>query len=255
MKAHNIPIHNILSIIFCFILSIYRLNAQDIAGLSTLDFESKMRSYGLVDISTLDSSILVDLRYSGTNNFLGEDMYGELDRAYFEAEFADRVVAAQCELRRRHPELRLLIYDAARPLSVQRRMRRMVEGTTFESFVADGTRGGRHNYGVAVDVTLATEDGTPLDMGTPFDDFSDAAAVKLTPDSSDPATRTVEHYRTDLIKMQQLGLISAEVVRNRMLLIEVMHSVGLVPYRREWWHFEECISMTMTRNKYRLLDF
>jgi D-alanyl-D-alanine dipeptidase len=92
-------------------------------------------------------------------------------------------------------------------------------------------------------------------MGTPFDDFSDAAAVKLTPDSSDPATRTVEQYRTDLTKMQQLGLISAEVMRNRMLLIEVMHSVGLVPYRREWWHFEECISMTMTRNKYRLLDF
>lgn len=254
MIRHITPIY-IIVCVFASLFSHSNALAQSRIEAQQVDFNKQMRDYGLVDITTLDSSILVDLRYSSEDNFLGEDMYGELNRAYLEAEFAKKVVAAQHELRRRNTNLRLLIYDAARPLSVQRRMRRMVEGTTFESFVADGTKGGRHNYGVAVDVTLATEDGTPLDMGTPFDDFSDAAAVKLTPDGSDPATRTVEHYRTDLTKMQQLGLISAEVVRNRMLLIEVMHSVGLVPYRREWWHFEECISMTMTRNKYRLLDF
>lgn len=248
------PIY-IIGCLFASLFSHYNALAQNYVGSLEVDFDKQMREYGLVDIAALDSSILVDLRYSGKDNFLGEDMYGELNHAYLEAEFAKRVVAAQSELRRRNPNLRLLIYDAARPLSVQRRMRRMVEGTTFESFVADGTKGGRHNYGVAVDVTLTTEDGTPLDMGTPFDDFSDAAAVKLTPDSSDPATRTIEHYRADLTKMQQLGLISKEVVSNRMLLIEVMHSVGLVPYRREWWHFEECMSMTKTREKYTLLNF
>ena len=244
----------IISLIICTLYSVHS-TAQSNITLSDDAFNEKMLSCGLVNIATLDSSILVDLRYSGTNNFLGEDMYGELESAYFEAEFADRVVAAQRELRRRNPELRLLIYDAARPLSAQRRMRSMVEGTPFESFVADGTKGGRHNYGVAVDVTLATADGTPLDMGTPFDDFSEAAAVKLTPDSSDPATRTVERYRHDLNTMQQQGLISSEAVENRMLLIEVMHTAGLVPYRREWWHFEETISMSKIREKYKLLDF
>lgn len=218
-------------------------------------FDQKMRSYGLVDISSLDSSILVELRYSGEDNFLDRDMYGELERAYFEASFADRVVAAQRELRRRHPNLRLLIYDAARPLSVQRHMRKMVEGTEFESFVADGALGGRHNYGVAIDVTIATADGVPLDMGTPFDDFSKAAAVKLSADSSDPSTRTVERYRADLLTIYNEGLISLEAMNNRLLLIEVMHSAGLVPYRREWWHFEECRSMKETRSKYKLLDF
>lgn len=220
-----------------------------------VDFDRLMRDYGLVDILTLDDEILVDLRYSGNDNFIGEDMYGELDKAYFEKEFANRVVAAQRELRRRRPDLTLLVYDAARPISVQLRMHRTVQGTEFEQFVANGTLGGRHNYGVAVDVTLATLEGMPLEMGTPFDDFNDAASVKLTPDSSDPKTRTVERYRADLTTMMQCGLISEEALINRMLLIEVMYSAGLVPYRREWWHFEECISMSDTRKKYRLLDF
>jgi D-alanyl-D-alanine dipeptidase len=37
--------------------------------------------------------------------------------------------------------------------------------------------------------------------------------------------------------------------------MEVMLEAGLVPYRREWWHFEELMSMSDTRNTYRLLDF
>ena len=239
--------------ILCVVLCIFSPHIA--LAQERIDFDRLMLDYGLVDISTLDDGILVDLRYSGNDNFIGEDMYGELDKAYFEMEFANRVVAAQQELRRRRPDLTLLVYDAARPLSVQLRMHRTVQGTEFEQFVANGTLGGRHNYGVAVDVTLATLEGIPLEMGTPFDDFNDAASVKLTPDSSDPKTRTVERYRADLTTMMQCGLISEEALSNRMLLIEVMHSAGLVPYRREWWHFEECISMSDTRKKYRLLEF
>ena len=144
-----------------------------------------MRAYGLVDIETLSSDILVDLKYSTEENFVGVDMYGELERAYFVESFARRVVRAQQILQERHPELTLLIYDAARPISVQRAMRRVVEGTPLQNFVADGTRGGRHNYGVAVDLTIATLDGTPLDMGAGFDDFTVAAYVKGTADSAD----------------------------------------------------------------------
>ena len=106
-----------------------------------------MRAYGLVDIATLSSDILVDLKYSTEDNFVGVDMYGELERAYFVESFARRVVRAQQILQERHPGLTLLIYDAARPISVQRAMRRVVEGTPLQNFVADGTRGGRHNYG------------------------------------------------------------------------------------------------------------
>ena len=218
-------------------------------------FDTKMQEYKLVDIRTLNSDILVDLKYSKTENFVGVDMYGDLEIAYFEHDFALKIVEAQRILQEQHPEYTLLIYDAARPISVQRAMHKCVEGTQLENFVADGTRGGRHNYGVAVDLTIATHDGTPLDMGTCFDDLSEISSVKGTADNSDPSTRTVKVYRDYIDGMAQRGIISAEAAANRILLIEVMHEAGLYPYRREWWHFEEIISITATRNKYQLLNF
>lgn len=219
------------------------------------DFDALMSSYGLVDIKSIDNEILVELKYSSADNFVGEDMYGNLERAYFESSFADRVVKAQQILKRRYPNYTLLIYDAARPISVQRHMRKVVEGTQFEGFVADGTKGGRHNYGVAVDLTIAHLDGSPLDMGAGFDDFSEVASVKGTPDTDDPATRSIEVYRDYVLGLAERGVISLEAANNRILLIEVMLEAGLYPYRREWWHFEEIISIKETRNKYKLLDF
>lgn len=240
---------------FLIAILLLSLCAQPAAATSPNDFARKMQEYGLVDIQSLDDEILIDLKYSSTDNFVGVDMYGELNEAYLEAEFASKVVRAQKILKQRHPQYTLLIYDAARPISVQRAMRHIVEGTHFEGFVADGTRGGRHNYGVAVDLTIATLDGTPLDMGAGFDDFTDAASVKGTPDNSDPTTRTIEVYRKYINSLCDQGLISRVAAQNRILLIEVMHAAGLYPYRREWWHFEEIISITATREKYQLLDF
>ncbi len=219
------------------------------------NFDAMMREYNLVDIRELNSDILIDLKYSTTDNFVGVDMYGELETAYLEREFAKRVVRAQYILKQRHPEYTLLIYDAARPISVQRAMRKAVEGTEFEDFVADGTRGGRHNYGVAVDLTIATLDGKPLDMGAGFDDFTEAASVKGTADNSDPSTRTLEVYRDYINNLAKRGIISYEAAANRIMLVEVMHEAGLYPYRREWWHYEEIILITATRSKYKLLDF
>lgn len=214
-----------------------------------------MKSYNMVDITTLDSSILVELKYSTTDNFVGVDMYGDLERAYLEREFAQKVVLAQSILKREHPNLTLLIYDAARPISAQRAMRRCVEGSALESFVADGTRGGRHNYGVAVDLTIATEDGTPLDMGAEFDEFSEASSVKGSPDTSDKSSRTIDVYRGYITELANRGIITYEAARNRILLIEVMCEAGLYPYRKEWWHYEDIMPMSSVRSKYQFLDF
>ena len=87
------------------------------------NFNAMMQEYNLVNIQELDGDILVDLKYSTTDNFVGVDMYGELEDAYFERNFALKVLEAQRILRERHPEYTLLIYDAARPISVQRAMR------------------------------------------------------------------------------------------------------------------------------------
>ena len=91
------------------------------------DYDSLIRQMGLVDIQSLDSEIMVELRYATTNNFMQQNIYGTLRKAYFLPHFARKVAQAQELLRQRHPEYRLLIYDAARPRSAQRRMRQAVK--------------------------------------------------------------------------------------------------------------------------------
>ena len=142
-----------------------------------VDFDKKMKEYGLVDVQTLDKEIEVELKYATEDNFVGENMYGSLTTAYLLPHFARKVVEAQRILRECHPEYSLLIYDAARPISVQRRMRSIVEGTPLQIYVADGKRGGRHNFGVAVDLTIVDGNGRPLDMGAGFDHFGKEAWV------------------------------------------------------------------------------
>ena len=219
------------------------------AWAQAVDFDAQMQRYGLVDVQTLDESIGVELKYATEDNFVGENMYGSLQRAYLLPHFARKVVQAQQILRERYPEYSLLIYDAARPISVQRQMRKAVEGTPYTAYVADGSRGGRHNYGVAVDLTIVDECGEPLDMGAGFDDFSRKAWV-----GEDKAFSLAE-YKSYVETLCDEGLISDAAARNRILLLEVMDRVGLRPYVKEWWHYQEKISMSLTRQQYKLLDF
>lgn len=220
-----------------------------VATAQEVDFDKKMKEYGLVNVQALDKEIEVELKYATEDNFVGENMYGSLTTAYLLPHFAKRVVEAQRILRKRHPEYSLRIYDAARPISVQRRMRSIVEGTPLQIYVADGKRGGRHNYGVAVDLTIVDGQGRPLDMGAGFDHFGREAWVGNDNDV------TLAAYKTYVECLSKEGLISAEAAANRTLLLEIMDAVGLRPYVKEWWHFQERISMTATRERYKLLDF
>ena len=219
------------------------------AAAQEVDFDAEMRRYGLVDVQTLDKEIGVELKYATEDNFVGENMYGSLTTAYLLPHFAQKVVQAQRLLRERKAGHSLLIYDAARPISVQRRMRKAVEGTPLQIYVADGQRGGRHNYGVAVDLTIVDSEGHPLDMGAGFDHFGREAWVG---EDNDVELARYKAYVDGLVSE---GLISREAAENRKLLLEIMDAVGLRPYVKEWWHFQEKISMTATRQKYKLLDF
>lgn len=219
------------------------------AAAQQANFDAKMLEYGLVDVQTLDEEIGVELKYATEDNFVGKNMYGTLKKAYLLPHFAKRVVQAQRILREQHPDYSLLIYDAARPLSVQLEMRQAVEGTTYTVYVADGTRGGRHNYGVAVDLTIVDGKGEPLDMGAEFDDFTQKAWV------GEKNAFSLAEYKAYVEMLRRKGLISDEAARNRTLLLEVMDSVGLRPYVREWWHYQEKISMPATRERYKLLEF
>jgi D-alanyl-D-alanine dipeptidase len=201
------------------------------------DLDDHMKNAGMVDVYEMDSTIMVNLMYSHPDNFTGVVLYNNLNRAYLHPVAAKALVKASEELRRLHPGYRLLIRDAARPMSTQRRMYEVVQGTPQAPYVSNPKNGGGlHNYGLAVDITIADECGNELPMGTPVDHLGKEANIDR------------EEF---LVKS---GVISETERQNRLLLRRVMKFAGFTPLKSEWWHFN-FVSRATAKAKYKRLDF
>jgi len=187
------------------------------------DLEKGLRAAGLVNIQEVIPEALVELKYSTTDNFFGTDVYGTLTNAYLQPEVAGMLKKANDLLQEKYPELTLLVYDGVRPRSVQQILWDNLDkpDSLKPLYVADPKKGGLHNYGVAVDLTLAEKStGMALDMGTTYDFFGYPAY----PDRED--------------EMLREGKITQTHVNNRKKLREVMNGAGFRGIGSEWWHFD-----------------
>lgn len=196
-------------------------------GLST---NIELEKQGLVNIKKIDPSIRIELKYATKDNFTKSILYGNLTEAYLHPIAAEKLAKAQKLLKDKDPTLSLLVYDAARPLSIQRKMYEVVQNTPYHAYVANPTRTGLHNYGIAVDLTICDSEGNPLDMGTPFDFFGRKAGIS---------------EEEILIKE---GKLTRKQVNNRKLLRSVMTEAGFLTIRGEWWHFN-ALSLAEAKKK------
>lgn len=190
----------------------------------------------MVDITQINSHIQVHLVYSTPDNFLRDDVYGDLDTCFLRREAAAMLGRAQDMLERNKKGLRLMVYDGLRPRNIQYEMWRMVRGTVQEAYVANPEKGSIHNYGAAVDLTIADEEGAPLNMGTPFDSFGEASQPR---------------YEKQMLKQ---GRLTKGQVANRRLLREVMQEAGFSGIPDEWWHFQTCDLQTAVK-RYPIVEF
>ncbi|NIJ53405.1 M15 family metallopeptidase [Dyadobacter arcticus] len=204
----------------CFAQFNAAIKKQDIP-----EIEKKMIAQGLVNIQEVDPKILVDLKYSTTDNFTGKDVYDKLDRAYLQPEMARRLAKANSHLNKVKPDYKLLVYDAARPNSVQYALWNALDDLKIPAksktlYVADPKIGSNHNFGCAVDLTIVNEKGMPLNMGTKFDFFGPLA------------------YPRSEREMLNKGRLTNTQVENRQLLRKVMIQAGFRANTTEWWHFD-----------------
>jgi CubicO group peptidase (beta-lactamase class C family)/D-alanyl-D-alanine dipeptidase len=164
----------------------------------------------LVDLTTLDATIKLDIRYATTNNFLNTVFYSQ-PRAFMQRAAAEALV-------RVHRKLRmlgygLLIHDAYRPWYVTRVF---WDATPDDKkiFVADPAQGSRHNRGAAVDLTLYDlKTGSPVQMVGTYDETGDRSY----PDY--PGGTSLQRW-------------------HRTLLRDQMESERFTVYEAEWWHFD-----------------
>lgn len=183
------------------------------------EFIQKLEDQGLVRILDIDPTVQIDLKYATNDNFTGKILYDELNEGYLHPISASKLAKAQQLLKEIDANLSLLVYDAVRPLSIQKKMYEVVQSTKYQAYVANPSRTSLHNYGIAVDLTLCNSEGIPLDMGTPFDFFGRAAGI---------------NQEDDLIRQ---GILTKQQVNNRKLLRKVMTEAGFSSIRGEWWHF------------------
>lgn len=224
------------SIIFSIVLSILfvlNIDAQGRKAISRL--EKSMEKQGMVDVYAMDSTLIIDLRYATTNNFTKKVLYDSLDIAYLHPLAAQKLVKAHKRLKELYPNYRFLIFDVARPLSVQKRMYQVVQNTPYAAYVANPSRTGLHNYGMAVDLTICDIHGNELDMGTHFDFFGSAAGT---------------NKEEELIAR---GRLTRKQVDNRKILRSVLVEAGFQVIRGEWWHFN-AVSLNTARANYKVIE-
>lgn len=192
-------------------------------------------SLGYVNIAEADSSIAIDLMYTRPDNFTGQVLYEDLQEAYLHPAAMGSLTEAQQLLKKQHPDYSLIVYDAARPMSVQQKMWDVVKGTSKYIYVSNPARGGGlHNYGMAVDLSILDENGKPLYMGTPVDYLGKEAHI------------------TEEAQLVAQGKITAQERGNRLLLRQIMKEAGFRPLPNEWWHFNRCSRQT-AKEKYQII--
>lgn len=204
---------------------------------SVCDLEKKLEEAGLVRMKLFDSTIKYELKYSTPDNFMKTDVYGEFDDLYLQPDVAEKLSKAQKFLKEEDSSLTLLVYDGVRPRSVQQIMWDVVDMPNSEKgkFVSNPKNASIHNFGAAVDLTIAKTNGDPLDMGTEFDHIGELAYP------------TMEYF------FLKDGQLTQQQVDNRKLLRTVMQKAGFSWLTTEWWHFNSC-SREEAKLKYKILE-
>jgi D-alanyl-D-alanine dipeptidase len=170
----------------------------------------EFRPADLVELTTLDPGIKLDIRYATSRNFLGTPVYSQA-RAFMQRPAAQAVVRVQRALT--VDGYGLLVHDAYRPWYVTKLFWDATPPDKH-NFVADPAEGSRHNRGCAVDLTLYDlKTGHAIEMPSLYDEMSERA------------------YPT------YAGGTQAQR-RLRDLLRRRMEAEGFAVDEYEWWHFD-----------------
>lgn len=172
--------------------------------------KGEFRKSELVDLEKVVDGVKLDIRYATTNNFLSEPFYTSA-KAFMQKPAAEALNRVQANLKKEG--YGLLVFDGYRPWYVTK-MFWDATPDKFHQFVADPSKGSRHNRGCAVDLTLVDlKTGQPVEMPGGYDEFSDRSY----PDY--PGSTSRQRWHRDLLR-------------------RAMAAEGFAVYEAEWWHFD-----------------
>ena len=166
--------------------------------------------HDFVELTELNSTIRLDLRYATADNFLGVQVYPEA-RAFLQQAVVQSLVAAHRRLLA--DGFGLVVLDAYRPWYVTKLFWELTP-EEHRQFVANPTTGSGHNRGASVDVTLYdANSGCDVSMPSGYDEFSERARPDYEGGPAPPR-------------------------RHRDVLRAAMEQEGFTVHTAEWWHFD-----------------
>jgi len=165
------------------------------------------------------SNVVVKMPYATFDNFSGHNLYCDIQRAFLHKDAMQKLKWSAALLKKKEPNYKFILFDAARPNHAQEMLRATVRGTPWQHFVSSPAKGSIHAYGMAVDIGLLDEKGALVDMGLPYDSFAFYAG------------------KTGEKQALEQGLLTETQVKNRELLRSVMAQGGWISLSTEWWHF------------------
>jgi len=172
--------------------------------------EANKQEADLVELTKLDNTIKLDIRYATSDNFVGRPVYPQ-GRAFLQRPAAEALVGVHKQLAKRG--LGIVIFDGYRPWTITKLFWDVVPEDK-RKFVADPVKGSKHNRGCAVDLSvynLKTGELVPMPSG--FDEFTERASP---------------NYKGG----------SDEERSNREMLRKLMEGAGFTVNPNEWWHFD-----------------
>lgn len=160
-----------------------------------------------VNLKDYSSDFVYDMKYATPDNFLKMKVY-DCAECYLRLKTVKALINANETFRKLGYKIK--IFDCYRPLSIQKRMWKIVSNPKY---VADPAKGSIHNRGGAVDMTLIDQDGNEINFGTDFDFFGKKAS---------------HSYKK----------LNRKILHNRIFLRKVMEQNGFKALESEWWHYD-----------------
>ena len=203
---------------------------------------------GFVDLTSLNTSIITDIRYSTEYNFVGRKIAGyKANKIIISEKVAKLLLKVQEDVAK--DGFNIIVYEAYRPMLATDdfltwcenfsdiKMKQIFYPELDKNFLFEQgfiSKKSAHSRGSAIDVSLIKKDDkislpilkykiikdkeipcyddNSIDMGTHFDYFGDESFTSC-PD------------------------ISPEARKNRNYLVSIMKKYGFINYEKEWWHF------------------
>jgi zinc D-Ala-D-Ala dipeptidase len=207
---------------------------------------------GFVYLRDIDPTIVQDIRYAGSHNFVGRPIRGYLaGECILSAPAADALEKVQRKLAEQ--KLSLIVWDCYRPKRAvadfygwsrdPARTEMKAEfypRTDKKMLFALGYLAGRsaHSRGSTVDLGIVPSDFSPTSPPDPSPPLKACTAPKGERFEDGTIDFGTGYDCLDVLASTSHALAGEVALRNRQMLKSYMEAAGFHPYAKEWWHFE-----------------